>query len=77
MARNTDEYCFMECEDGIYFGRPLKNGSISSDSRKVEDTEIVTLFEKYLRRYCIRNVTNVMEVERDGKTVIEAKLFVR
>lgn len=72
-----DDYAFMKCEDGIYFGRPLKNGTISADSRKIEDGEIVALFEDYMKRYCARNVTNLLDVERDGKTVIEAKLFIR
>lgn len=71
------DYDFLECEDGIYLARALKNGSISSDARKIEDAEIVSLFEGVLRRHCARNVTNMLEVQRDGKPLIEAKLFIR
>lgn len=67
----------LQCEDGIYFGKALKNGNISKDSIKISDEEIVVMFENFLNRYCARNVTNILEVVRDGKTVIEAKLFIR
>lgn len=70
------DYKFLKCEDGIYYGRPLRNGNISKDAHKVSDMEVVMLFEDYLRRYCHRNVTNYLEVNRHGKMVFEAKLHI-
>jgi hypothetical protein len=41
MANTTlKDYEFLQCEDGIYFGRALKNGRISKDARKIENTEL-------------------------------------
>lgn len=76
MAKNKENEILC-CEDGIYFGRALKNGSISKDSVKIEDSQIVEMFLNYMERYCARNVTNLLDVEKDGKTILEAKLFIR
>lgn len=71
------DYQLLLCEDGYYLARPLKNGTISKDARKIEDKEIVTMFEEFLRRYCARNMTNILEVQRKGKVAFEAKLYIR
>lgn len=71
------DYEILCCEDGIYVGRALKNGTLSKDSRKIDDEEIVQMFSNFLERYCIKNVTNILEIEKNGKSYIEAKLFIR
>jgi ATP-binding cassette subfamily B protein len=38
---SLQDYEFLQCEDGIYLGRALKNGSISKDARKITDEEII------------------------------------
>ena len=72
---NIKEYEFLQCEDGIYFGRALKNGSVSKDSRKVTREEIVYMFSEILQDYCLRNQSS-MVIERNGKPFIEARLVV-
>lgn len=76
MAKKS-EYKFLRCEDGIYFGRPLKNGSISSDARKIEDSEIVMLFREFLTSYCMVNCTDTLTIERGGRPFIEARLIIK
>ena len=75
MAKTLENYEFLQCEDGFYFGRPLKNGSISADSRKVETTEIVQMFAEVLEDFCLRT-GKPMRIERDGRPVIEARIII-
>lgn len=68
------EYEFLQCEDGVYFGRPLKNGRISKDARKISANEIVQLFSCVLEDYCLRYQKSLV-VERNGKPFIEATII--
>ncbi len=70
-----EDYKFMKCDDGIYFGRPLKNGDISKDSRKLESKEIIALFETFMKEWRERNQQEVLEVERNGRLVLEARYY--
>ena len=74
---NLKDYKFLLCEDGIYFARPLKNGSISSDARKVSDQEIVMLFREFLTSYCMVNCTDTLTVERNNRPFFEARLLLK
>ena len=76
MAKKLDEYKFVRCEDGIYLARPLKNGGISADARKVSDAEIVGLFKEFFPSWCMVNRTPQMTLERNGKPFIEVTLKV-
>ena len=66
---------FLKCEDGIYIGKPLKNGTLSADARKVTREEIAMLFSEVVQDYCLRN-QKPMLIERGGKPFIEARLVV-
>ena len=63
--------------DGFYVGRVLKSGELSKEAYHIHDSEIVAMFEDYLTRYCLTNQKNVLEVGRNGKTVFEAKIYIR
>lgn len=76
MASNKNEYKFLRCDDGIYFARPLKNGGISKDARKVTDAEIVMIFREFLTSWCMKNRVDTMTIERNGKPFIEARLVI-
>lgn len=76
MAKRLEGYKFLRCEDGIYFGKPLKNGGISADARKITDQEIVMLFREFFTSWCMVNRTPTMVLERNGKPFIEATLRV-
>lgn len=69
------DYGFMICDDGIYYGRPLKNGTISKDSRKVDNGEIIEMFSEILQNYCLRTGKTLV-VERRGKPFFEARLII-
>ena len=72
-AKGLQNYEFLRCEDGIYFGRPLKNGGISSDARKITDNEIAYLMSELVQGYCLKT-GKPLELQRDGKTFIRATL---
>ena len=69
------DYEFLQCEDGIYFARPLKNGSISKDARKITNEEIVYLFSELLQDYCLR-YKKPLVLERNGKPFIQAQIII-
>jgi hypothetical protein len=76
MAKTTlQDYEFLQCEDGIYFGRALKNGSISKDARKIEDEEIIYMFSELLQNYCL-TYKKPLVLDRNGKPFIEAKIII-
>jgi hypothetical protein len=76
MAKVTlQDYEFLQCEDGIYFGRALKNGSISKDARKITNDEIVYMFSEILQDYCLRT-NKPLVLERNGKPFIEARILI-
>jgi hypothetical protein len=76
MAKTTlNDYEFLRCEDGIYFGRALKNGSISKDARKITDVEMANLISEFVQDYCLRNQRPLV-LERNGKPRIQATIIV-
>ena len=72
---SLQEYEFLQCEDGIYFGRALKNGSISKDARKIEDEEIIYMFSELLQNYCL-TYKKPLVLDRNGKPFIEARIII-
>jgi len=75
MAKPTlQDYEFLCCEDGIYFARALKNGSISKDARKITNEEIIHLFSEFLQDYCLRNKEPLV-LEKNGKPFIQAQII--
>ena len=76
MAKSTlQDYEFLQCEDGVYFGRVLKNGSVSKDARKITEEEIVGLISEFVQDFCLRNQQPLV-LERNGKPFIQAHLVV-
>ena len=75
MAKTTlQDYEFLQCEDGFYFGRALKNGSISKESRKVTNEEIIQMFSEILQDYCL-TYKKPLVLERNGKPFIQAQII--
>ena len=75
MAKTLQDYEFLQCEDGIYFGRALKNGSISKDARKITEGEIIHLFSEFLQDYCLK-AKKPLVLERNGKPFIQAQIII-
>ena len=77
MAKSTlQDYEFLQCEDGIYFGRALKNGSISKDSRKLEFEEIAQLFSIVAEDFILRNQQPLV-IQKDGKPFLQTTLIIQ
>jgi hypothetical protein len=76
MAKTSlQDYEFLQCEDGIYFGRALKNGSISKDARKVSNEEIIEMFSGLLQDYCL-TYKKPLVLEKNGKPFIHAQIII-
>ena len=76
MAKSTlQDYEFLQCEDGVYFGRALKNGSVSKDARKITEEEIIELFSGFLQNYCLI-YKKPLVLERNGKPFIQAQIII-
>jgi hypothetical protein len=76
MAKSSlQDYEFLQCEDGLYFGRALKNGTISKDARKITNEEIIYLFSEFLQAYCLTTKKPLI-LERNGKPFIQAQIFI-
>ena len=76
MAKSTlKDYEFLQCEDGVYFGRALKTGSVSKDARKITEEEIVSLISEFVQDYCLRNQQPLV-LERNGKPFIQAHIII-
>ena len=72
---SLQDYEFLTCKDGIYFGRALKNGSISKDARRVDESEIIQMFSEFLQNYCLR-YRKPLVLERNGKPFIQAQIII-
>ena len=72
---SLQDYEFLQCKDGIYFGRALKNGSISKDARKITEGELIQLFSEFVQDYCLKNQRPLV-IERNGKPIIQAHIIV-
>ena len=70
-----EDYEFLQCEDGIYFGRALKNGSVSKDARKITNEEIIYLFSELLQAYCL-TYKKPFVLQRNGKPFIQAQICI-
>lgn len=73
MAKATD-FNIVKAPDGFYFGRILKSGMLSSDSRRITDEEIIAMFEDVLRRNKAETGRSVMTVFSKRVPVLMAKL---
>ena len=71
------DYVFQEgCLGGIYLAKKIKSKKLmSEDRRKVEEWEIIALFEKYLRRRCQELGDNEIVITSGDKKIFEAKLL--
>lgn len=56
---------------------PTKKGPqiMSMDRRVIEDSEIIGLFEFYLRNWCSEHGEDTIVISIGGKKIIEAKLL--
>lgn len=59
-----------------YLAKRTKYRKMSADRRPIEDSEMIGLFEFYLRKYCEKHDTDsVVITNADGTKLFEAKLL--
>ena len=75
MVKTLKDYEFLVCEDGIYFGRALKNGNISKDARKIEKEEIISIFTLFAEDYILRNQQPLI-IKREEKPFMQTTLII-
>ena len=76
MAKTTlQDYEFLQCDDGIYFGRVLKNGGISKDARKVTEEEIVNLFSAVAEDFILR-YQQPLVIQKYGNPFLQTTLII-
>ena len=73
----AQDYVFQEgCLGNIYLAKKIKSKSTMSEDRiKIEDWEIIGLFERYLRRRCDELKDNEIVITSGGKKIFEAILL--
>ena len=59
-----------------YLAKRTKTSKMSTDRRPINNSEMIGLFEFYLRKYCEENDTDsVVITNADGTELFEAKLL--
>ena len=73
MAKRQD-YELLMTEQGFWFGRLLRNGTMSADSVRIEDDQITNMLAAWFERYCQREQTDQLWISKpDGAILV--KLF--
>lgn len=70
------DYVFVTGMVTPYLARKTKGPVMSQDRRPIEDSEILGLFEFYLRKWCEENKKDAVTIcNIKGKMLFEAKLL--
>ena len=73
---SAKNYVFVTGMVTPYLAKKTKGLVMSQDRRPVEDSEILGLFEFYLRRWCEENKQDTVTIcNGKGKKLFEAKLL--
>lgn len=74
---SAKDYIIVEsCFGTPYLSKKIKsNELISQDRRLIKDNEIIGLFENYLRRFCVKNKSKMLEItDSDGNKIFTTKI---
>ncbi len=74
-TKKNDDYGLLMTEQGFYFGRLLKNGTMSADSRPVGEDELTNAFAAMFERQCAKDGTNEQWIGIEGGGAILMKRF--
>ena len=74
-TKKNDDYGLLMTEQGFYFGRLLKNGTMSADSKPVGEDELTNAFAAMFERHCDREQTTEQWIGIDGGGAILIKRF--
>lgn len=72
MSKKTNDYEILMTEQGFYFGRLLKNGTMSADSTPIDDEQITNLVAAWFERHCQRETTDQLWISKpDGAILVK------
>lgn len=74
-TKKNEDYGLLMTEQGFYFGRLLKNGTMSADSRPVGQDELLNAFAAMFERHCATEQTNEQWIGIEGGGAILIKRF--
>ena len=59
-------------EEGFWFGRLLKNGTMSADSVRIDDDQITNMLAAWFERHCAREQTDELWITKpDGAILVK------
>ena len=74
---SAKDYTIVEgCLGTPYLAKKTKSDKLmSQDRRSITDSEIIGLFENYLRRFCVKNKSSRVEItDGDGNKIFTARI---
>lgn len=74
-TKKNEDYGLLMTEQGFYYGRLLKNGSMSADSKPVGQDELLNAFAAMFERHCATEQTNEQWIGIEGGGAILIKRF--
>lgn len=74
-TKKNEDYGLLMTEQGFYYGRLLKNGSMSADSKPVGEDELLNAFAAMFERHCAKEQTNEQWIGIEGGGAILIKRF--
>ena len=71
MAKKQD-YEVLMTDEGFWFGRLLKNGTMSADSVRIDDDQITNMLAAWFERHCAREQTDELWITKpDGAILVK------
>lgn len=73
MSKTKKDYELLMTEEGhFFFGRLLKNGTMSADSVPVEEDQVMNMFAAWFMRYCRQGNTDTLWLSlADGALLVK------
>ena len=72
MSKTKQDYEVLMTEEGFWFGRLLKNGTMSADSVRIDDDQITNMLAAWFERHCAREQTDELWITKpDGAILVK------
>ena len=72
MSKTKQDYELLMTEEGFWFGRLLKNGTMSADSVRIDDDQITNMLAAWFERHCAREQTDELWITKpDGAILVK------
>ena len=72
MSKTKQDYEVLMTDEGFWFGRLLKNGTMSADSVRIDDDQITNMLAAWFERHCAREQTDELWITKpDGAILVK------